>query len=63
MKVQFRSNLGQADAKSFGLDYKECTYEAEVDVAEDVGKTLIEKGFADAVTLKAPAKAPAVKGA
>ena len=63
MKVQFRSNLGSVDAKTFGLDHKDCTAEAIVDVPNDVGEKLIDGGFAaNADKLKAPAKTPEVTG-
>ncbi len=60
MKVQFRSNLGSVDAKTFELDPKDCTYEAIIGVSDDVGQKLIDGGFAINADKLKPAKAPAV---
>lgn len=49
MKVRFRTNLGSIDAGRIGVDYKRCTYRAEVDVSDDAGKWLVANGIADSL--------------
>lgn len=46
MRVQFMCNLGSRDAEPLGLDHRECTYEAVVDVPDDSAKWLLEHGVA-----------------
>ena len=43
VKKQFRNNLGSADAKALGLDYKKCHAGAVVDLTEEQAEALTKK--------------------
>jgi len=49
MKVRFKTNLGQRDARNLGLDHAECVVDAEVTVDESVADRLVKKGIAEAI--------------
>lgn len=62
MRVQFRDNLGSSDAASLGVDFRQCTRGAEIDVPDDVAQRLIEKRFAvESAITEPPVKLKGVK--
>lgn len=56
MQVKFRTNLGSAAAAEFDLDFRQCAYEAVLEVPGDLGKRLCDRGYAEALP---PSKAEA----
>ena len=64
MKVKFRTNLGDRDAKALGLDGAKCTEGSVVSVSESAAELVISQGIAEAVekpkTVKAVAPKPAI---
>lgn len=46
MLIRFKDNLGSRDAQSLGVDFRECTKGAEIDVPDDQAKRIVDGGFA-----------------
>jgi hypothetical protein len=56
--IRFKDNLGSRDGELLGVDSRQCTKGAELDVTDEVAKRLIDGRFAVAVedTSPPPAK-------
>lgn len=58
MQVQFKTNLGSVHAEKIGVDHKQCTCDAVLEVSDDVGAKLCELGVAVALPEKKTAAKP-----
>lgn len=56
MKVLFRVNLGSRDAEHLGIDFRDCTCGAEVDLPDSVAEILVGRGIAESREKKATRK-------
>lgn len=59
MQVQFKINLGSADAERLGVDFKKCTKGAKVDVSRDAAELLAKRGIVEVLEKKIAAVAKA----
>lgn len=54
MKVRIKDNLGSRDGESLGVDFRQCTKGAELDVSDELAKRLIDGRFAVGVEDTSP---------
>ncbi len=62
MLVRFKFNLGSSDAVAHQLDFAQCTAGAELNVDDEAGQWLVDRGIAEAVVVKAVPKAVPIQG-
>lgn len=52
MRVRFRTNLGSRDAAKWGVDFRQCTAGAEVDMDDAAAEWLAKSGIAEVLASK-----------
>lgn len=60
MFVKFTTNVGSNDLEPLGLDCKQCTEGALLEVRDDIGERLLRRRFAVLAEVKGIAKQPVI---
>jgi hypothetical protein len=62
MHIRFKVNLGSSESSKLALDFRQCRVGDRCEVSDAVGESLVKRGIAEEIVIKAEAKPAPIAG-